>query len=265
MEHDVHQPDRDTRLDWLVAHGNDQEAWFEPPKRFIGLQSVGLYQAIAPTQFRDVSAAANLQRRGRWRTLAVEDWDDDGDADLAVGGQHELPRLYRNDIENGNHGVVLRLRGTSSDRLGVEHVAHRVDRRGVRAPAAAAWAAWRRLSVQAPFVSVGLGRATRVARLRVTWPSGAVQELRDLAADRSHTIVEPSAFTVTPATRSAPADGASVITVLVTPATSAAPCARHARRAVAHGPRRPRWRRHARRRRVDGARAGARGAGFCGW
>ena len=209
--------DRDTRLDWLVAHGNDQTAWFDPPDRFIGPQSVGLYQAVSATQFRDVSAAANLQRRGQWRTLAVEDWDDDGDADLAVSGQHELPRLYRNDIENGNHGVVLRLRGTSSNHLGVgAWLTVWVDetspplRRYVGGVAQS-------FAVEAPFVSVGLGPSTRIARLRVDWPSGVVQELRDLAADRAHAVVEPSAFAITPASRSAPADGESVITVLVTP------------------------------------------------
>ena len=209
--------DRDTRLDWLVAHGNDQGAWFGPPERFIGPQSVAVYQAVGATQFRDVSASLNVQRRGQWRTLTVEDWDDDGDADLAVGGQHELPRLYRNDIENGNHGVVLRLRGTSSNHLGVgAWLTVWIDegsaplRRYVGGVA-------QTFAVQEPFVSVGLGRATRIARLRVTWPSGTVQELRDLAADRAHAIVEPSAFTVSPESRRASADGASVITVRVTP------------------------------------------------
>jgi hypothetical protein len=71
--------------------------------------------------------------------------------------------------------------------------------------------------VQEPFVTVGLGAATRIARLRIAWPSGAVQELRDLAADRAHAITEPSSFTLTPSTRRAPADGRSTIEVLVTP------------------------------------------------
>lgn len=209
--------DRDTRLDWVIAHGNDQGAWFAPPDRFIGPQFVTVHQGLGAMRFRDASRALNLQRRGQWRDLAFEDWDDDGDADLTVGGQQELPRLYRNDIENGAHGVVLRLRGTSSNHLAVgAWLTAWIDeaspplRRYVGGVAHS-------YSVQEPFVTVGLGAATRIARLRVAWPSGTVQELRDLAADRAHVIVEPSAFTITPATRRAPADGRSVVTVLVTP------------------------------------------------
>ena len=209
--------DRDARLDWVIAHGNDQTAWFDTPERFIGPQYVGAYQGLGELRFREVTPLVNLQRRGQWRTLAFEDWDDDGDADLTVGGQHELPRLYRNDIENGNHGVVLRLHGTTSNHLAVgawitAWVTETAPplRRYVGGVAHA-------FSVQEPFVTLGLGAATRVARLRIAWPSGAVQELRDLAADRAHAITEPSSFTVTPSTRRAPADGRSTIEVLVTP------------------------------------------------
>ena len=52
-------------------------------------------------------------------------------------------------------------------------------------------------------VHFGLGDATRIDRLTVRWPSGAVQNLSDLAADRHVVITEgktgPDAVeTVTP-------------------------------------------------------------------
>ena len=44
----------------------------------------------------------------------------------------------------------------------------------------------------------GLGPATRIDRLEVRWPSGLVEEWRDLPVDRIHVLVEGSA-TVAPA------------------------------------------------------------------
>jgi hypothetical protein len=41
-------------------------------------------------------------------------------------------------------------------------------------------------------VHVGLGRATRVDRVEVRWPSGHVDTLTDVAADRVTEIVEGS-------------------------------------------------------------------------
>lgn len=209
--------DRDTRLDWIIAHGNDQTAWSDPPERFIGPQFVGAYQNVGGMRFADVTTALHLERRGQWRTLTLEDWDDDGDADLAVGGQQELPRLYRNDIDNGAHGVVLRLRGTTSNHLGVGAWLTVWISEGGRPLRRYVGGSAHPYVVHEPFVTVGLGGATRIARLRVAWPSGAVQELRDLAADRAHTITEPPSLVITPPSRHAPADGRSAVTVLVTP------------------------------------------------
>lgn len=213
--------DRDTRLDWVSAHGNDQQAWFAPPARFIGPQFVTLFQGLGGARFRDVTRDAHLERRGQWRDLTFADWDGDGDADLTVGGQQELPRLYRNDIENGAHGVVLDLRGTTSNHLAVgawlavwlDEAAEPLHRYvgGAAHP----------YSLQAPFVTVGLGAATRIPRLQIRWPSGTVQEVRDLDADRAHTITEPPVLTITPARRHAPADGRSAITLQITPRTLA--------------------------------------------
>ena len=67
-----------------------------------------------------------------------------------------------------------------------------------------------------PWVFVGTGALDRAPRVRVTWPSGVVQELADLAAGRAHVVTEPVGFAVEPASRHVPADGASAATLRVT-------------------------------------------------
>ena len=209
--------DRDTRLDWIIAHGNDGGAWFDVPERFIGPQFVGAYWNAGGLRFTPVTDALHLGRRGQYRTVLLRDFDGDADPDLAIGGQLELPRLYRNDIENGNRGLALRLHGTTSNHLGVGawltvwiDEAQGPLRRyvgGVSNPYIAS----------DPLVFLGLGRADRVARLQVAWPSGTVQELRDLRAGSTHEVTEPATVVVEPSGRHLPADGRSVATLRVTP------------------------------------------------
>lgn len=208
--------DRDGFVDLVFAHGNDRGAWTAPRESFIGPQRVVAYRNEGRWRYTPIADSVGLGRRGQFRTLTPFDLEGDGDPDLAVGGQRELPRIYRNDIENGHGALALRLHGTTSNHLGVgAWITAWVDgappmRRyvgGLSEP----------LTVVAPTVFLGLGPASRVARLEVLWPSGHVQRLDDVAGRQIVDVVEPETLTVSPATRHLPADGRSVATVRVTP------------------------------------------------
>ena len=209
--------DRDTRPDLVIAHGNDDTAWFDVPQRFIGPQHIGVYWNGGGMRFAPVPDALGLGRPGHYRAVSVTDLDGDADPDLAVGGQIELARVYRNDIDNGNGAIAFRLHGTASNHLGV-----------------GAWISlWRNDSdaplrryvggaanpytLNAPVSFFGLGASSRVARVEIAWPSGHIQTLRDLSAGRVVDVVEPEVLTLSPSTRHLPADGASEATVRVIP------------------------------------------------
>ena len=128
------------------------------------------------------------------------------------------PRVYRNDIAAGGHTLSLRLRSTLSNAVGA---GARVDTflPGSDAPVTRVVGSYATpmLGVE-PVVFVGTGALDRAPRVRVTWPSGVVQELTDLATGRSHTVTEPVGFAVEPASRHVRADGMSAATLRVTPA-----------------------------------------------
>ncbi len=117
------------------------------------------------------------------------DLDGDGDLDVVVNNWNEPVALYENLTTDGN-GLIVRLRGQTSERFGV----------GARVRATLAngtqivrenWLSRGYLSGQAPELHFGLGKATTVQELRVQWPSGHVQTFTNLPAGLRHTITEP--------------------------------------------------------------------------
>lgn len=130
-------------------------------------------------------------------SAAAADYDEDGDLDLIVGnwpnqrGEHEANHLWRNDTPAG-HWIQLTLTGTQSNRSAIGarvSVTVMQDgrpvtmRRDVRSQDG-----WRS---QSPFtLHFGLGRANEVDVLTIRWPSGLVEQYRNLAAGQRLTLEE---------------------------------------------------------------------------
>lgn len=208
--------DLDGRADVVTVHGDDHESATNPAS-FVGPQHATVHWNGGDFHFTDLTALSRLGRRGQWRSLFVGDLDRDGDADLVVGGLGETPRVYRNAIATGNAGLALRLRGTTSNALGL---GARVTVWPSDAGPSQSYPVGGSASpyvVSDPLVFVGLGELRAAARVRVTWPSGTVQELRGLRAGTVHLVEEPSLIDITPSTRHLPADGHSEAVLRITP------------------------------------------------
>jgi hypothetical protein len=161
-------------------------------------------------RFVDVSGDVGLNVQGSWKTLALDDPDEDGDADMILGGRGAQARVLRNDIVTGNHGFSLELRGTASNVHGYGAVIE-VEVAGLPAQRLRILEQGNCGGASTPMAFAGLGASTRADLVRVRWPSGYVQELTGMEAGQKHWIVEPPLLVVAPHTRSAPADGASRI------------------------------------------------------
>lgn len=185
--------DRDGREDLLVTRGVVLDS------RDAGRNVI--FRARGDGRFERAEEGTGFDLPGPWSALAAADFDGDGDDDLVLGAQTLFLRrcddparralFLRNDRPaDGNHALRVRLVGTVSSR---DAVGARVEARldgGATVVREVSRAGATMASGDAS-VDLGLGASSRVPRLRVTWPSGLVQELTDVAADRALTVEEP--------------------------------------------------------------------------
>lgn len=123
------------------------------------------------------------------RAAAVADFDRDGRPDIAVRTLLDRASFLHNEGAGGRF-LHLRLQGTKSNRMGI----------GARVTVEAGTDRFTRemvcgsgfLSQSEPALHFGLGVHEKADRLVVRWPSGLVEELRDVPADRFLTLKEGS-------------------------------------------------------------------------
>ena len=123
------------------------------------------------------------------RGSAVADFDNDGDLDVAKSNSDGPLQLLRNDTA-GSNWIGFELRGNRSNRQGIGARLVLETSAGTQTREARSGNSY--LSSGDPRVFFGLGAATP-ARVRIYWPSGAVQEIPRPEAGRYHLIEEPRA------------------------------------------------------------------------
>lgn len=122
------------------------------------------------------------------RAAAFADFDNDGDIDVLVTNSGQPPQLLRNDGGNRNHWLELRLVGVRSNHDGIG--ARVKIAAGGRTQSAQSKGGMSYQASHDPRLHFGLGSAARVETVEVRWPSGAVDRLAGIAADRVVTIRE---------------------------------------------------------------------------
>jgi len=176
--------DNDGWLDIVVAAGHVYPHLRRHPVAGEGYdQPRLLFRNRGDGTFADVSlrSGPGIRAERSSRGLAVGDLDDDGDLDLVVANIDAVPSVLRNDGGNAGNWLSVRLRGRASNRMGL----------GSRLRLAAgslrlvreATTSGSIFSASDSRVHFGLGAAS-AADLEVLWPSGKVQKLERLPANR---------------------------------------------------------------------------------
>lgn len=182
--------DLDGRPDIFAANGHITDDFPAFIKNVTYAQRPHLFRNLDGRRFEEAidSVGPDLARKVVGRGAAYADVDEDGDLDVVMTESHGPARLYRND-GGVNHALRVRVVGVTSNRDGI---GARVD--VTRLDGSKAWALVKSgssyLSQSELPVTFGLGAASKVQRLSITWPDGTVQPLGPQDADRTLIVRE---------------------------------------------------------------------------
>ena len=151
-----------------------------------------VFRNLGNGKFKDVSATAgeSFQKPAAHRGVAFGDLDNDGRIDAVVSVLNGHAKVFHNTTATQNHWMLLKLVGTKSNRMGIGAK--------VRLTAADGSVQYNHVTTSTGYacssdsrVHFGLGASASAREIRVEWPSGRVQTLAGVPADRILTIAEP--------------------------------------------------------------------------
>ena len=122
------------------------------------------------------------------RGLAVGDLFNDGHMDLVVEELTGTPLVLRNPGLPGQHWVSFELAGTKSNRMAIGARLKIVS--GGMTQTEEIHSGGSYISQSDQRVHFGLGKATKIESLEIHWPSGKVETIKDLEADKFYSVLE---------------------------------------------------------------------------
>ena len=150
-----------------------------------------VFRNLGGTKLQALTAEAGLvaQPPSRHRGSAIGDLNDDGRLDVVVTALSAPAELWINDSPAASHWIAFQLQGTKSNRDGI----------GARIKLVAGGKAqYNQVSFAAGYASssagpthFGLGPNKSADLVEIRWPSGIVQQLKNVAADRVVKVTEP--------------------------------------------------------------------------
>jgi hypothetical protein len=120
--------------------------------------------------------------------LAVGDLFNDGNMDVVINNLDGAPVVLKNRGVPGRHWVSFELAGTRSNRLAIGARLKLVAGGITQTEEIHSGGSY--LSQNDLRVHFGLNQATKIDSLEIRWPSGKVEVLKDLEADKFYSVLE---------------------------------------------------------------------------
>ena len=130
--------------------------------------------------------------KGNWiKDSLIADYNNDGYIDAYVTANRHIPGVYNSLYENkgkGLHSLRLKLVGTKSNRDAIGAVVKVTIENFVRKIPVVNGTSFRS-QYSMPLI-IGTGSHKVIESLEISWPSGIVQRVKNIATDRMITVTE---------------------------------------------------------------------------
>jgi hypothetical protein len=182
--------DNDGWKDIFVSRGHVQSLAAAP--NLVVEQPNTVFRNLGGMKFEALTAEAGLtaQPPARHRGSAVGDLNGDGRLDVVVSALSAPAEIWINQSPGNNHWLELKLQGTKSNRDGIGARIKLVTKSGAQYNHMTTSCGY--ASSSAGPVHFGLGSNALADLVEIHWPSGVVQQLHNVAADRVVMVKEPT-------------------------------------------------------------------------
>jgi hypothetical protein len=188
--------DLDGLPDIFAANGHVSDDINKVQQKVKYAQPPHLFRNLGKKKFEAVTAKVGgaLVQPAVARGAAYGDYDNDGDLDLVITANGGRARLLRNDGGNQNNMLRIRTAGKVSNRDGIgARVTLRLAGQGKLWGVVKSGSSYCSQS-ELP-LTFGLGKADKIAKVEVVWPSGKVDTALDVNVNQAITISEGAGMT----------------------------------------------------------------------
>jgi hypothetical protein len=148
------------------------------------------YRNLRNGRFEDISTQLGLGISDpvAARGCAFGDFDNDGDVDVVVNPVNDYPQLLRCDSKLENNWLKVKTIGTKSNRSGIgarlKCVSRPSDEKDIHQQIDEVRSGGSYYSQNDLRVHFGLGNADKVQLLEIRWPSGQIDQLKNISANQ---------------------------------------------------------------------------------
>ena len=182
--------DNDTWLDLFVVNGHVYPQMDQIASGLGYRQGKLLHINLGNGTFCDASTQAGpalIEKRSS-RGAAFGDLDNDGDIDVVVGDLDAAPSILRNEGGDGNHWITLELGAVKGTPLAIGSRVMLTAGGVVQTEEIRSSGSY--LSQNDLRVHFGMGKAAKADTITIRWPSGKIETLKDVAADKFYSVME---------------------------------------------------------------------------
>ena len=213
---------------WTVLGQDASDASLWPAigdRSFSGYEKERLWRNDGLQSFTEVATAEGLATDRDGRGIATVDVDDDGDLDLVIANQNQVPHIFLNraiDPDRAGespHWLAVRLEIDPASGVALDGIGTRVTLKTKNGLQVRERDGGNSFSAQSdPRLHFGLGSQDMVEAVEVRWPDGGLQYWDNVAADQWLTLrQDPAAYEDAPRWQlTAPAQVASTDDVAAT-------------------------------------------------